>query len=129
MSVLLNFLNRNKRELVQIYTKERQHIGKEGLLWVIETPDHNANVSYVIFEDLPVPLLEEIKNLKEKNLDDSIIYFYICDPLMAQIIEIDLRNFNPEKSIIQLNDVNTKTPEITKNELDTLDEEETTTTL
>lgn len=100
MSLLLNFINNHKRELVQIYTKERQTSGCDGVLWIIETPDKQANVSYVQHEDLPVPLLEELKKKKEETPSDSIIYFYVCDPLMAQLIEIDLRNFNPENSVM-----------------------------
>lgn len=98
MSVLLNFVNSNKRQLVQIYVKERQTTGEDGLLWILETPDKQAKVSYMVNSDLPEALIEEIEKLKENNNSDSIIYFYICDPLMAQIIQIDLRNFNPETS-------------------------------
>lgn len=96
MSVLLNFVDQHKRQLVQIYTKERQSTGEEGLLWILETPDKRANVSYVTMSDLPEAIVDEVDKLKKENGSDSIIYFYVCDPLLAQIIQIDLRNFNPE---------------------------------
>jgi hypothetical protein len=96
MSSLLNFINQNKRQLVQIYTKERQESGIEGILWILETPEHRANVSYIYMDDIPEGLNDEIIKLKKENKSDSIIYFYVCDPLLAQIIQIDLRNFNPD---------------------------------
>jgi hypothetical protein len=96
MSTLLNFINQNKRQLVQIYTKERQESGIEGILWILETPDKRANVSYIYLTDIPDGLKEEINKLKKENNSDSIIYFYVCDPLLAQIIQIDLRHFDPD---------------------------------
>ena len=96
MSVLLNFVDQHKRQLVQIYTKERQSTAEEGLLWILETPDKRANVSYVTMADLPEAIVDEVDKLKKENGSDSIIYFYVCDPLLAQIIQIDLRNFNPD---------------------------------
>jgi hypothetical protein len=96
MSNLLNFINQNKRQLVQIYTKERQESSTEGILWILETPEHRANVSYIYINDIPEGLRDEINTLKAENNSDSIIYFYVCDPLLAQIIQIDLRHFNPD---------------------------------
>ena len=96
MSLLLNFIDQHKRQLVQIYTKERQSTGEEGLLWILETPDKRANVSYVPFDDIPEGIVDEVNKLKAQNGSDSIIYFYVCDPLLAQIIQIDLRDFNPD---------------------------------
>ncbi len=99
MSILLNFINNHKKDLVQVYVQERQSCGGiEGLLWIIQTPDNQANVSYVCFEDLPDMLMQEVNNHRQKQPSDSIIYFYVCDPLSAQIIQIDLRQFNAENS-------------------------------
>lgn len=98
MSVLLNFVNNRKQDLVQIYTKERHKMGIEGVLWILQTPEGKVNVSYLPLSDLPEALLNELDELKKENKSDSIIYFYVCDPLMAQIIQIDLREFDPNKS-------------------------------
>jgi hypothetical protein len=113
MSSLLNFINHNKRQLVQIYTKERQESGIEGILWILETPENRANVSYIYINDIPDGLKNEIDNLKNENRSDSIIYFYVCDPLMAQIIQIDLRHFNPETA--EMNFVNKPNITVIKN--------------
>ena len=65
MSLLLNFIDQHKRQLVQIYTKERQSTGEEGLLWILETPDKRANVSYVPFYDIPEGIVDEVNKLVE----------------------------------------------------------------
>lgn len=108
MSTILNFVNDKKIELVQIYVKERQTIVEDGVLWILETPDKQAKVSYMIMHELPEVLIEEIDKLKKQNNSDSIIYFYVCDPLMAQIIQIDLRNFDPQTSKMEFsnNEIN-----------------------
>lgn len=108
MSTILNFVNDKKIELVQIYVKERQTIVEDGVLWILETPDKQAKVSYMIMHELPEVLIEEIDKLKKQNNSDSIIYFYVCDPLMAQIIQIDLRNFDPQTSKMEfsINEIN-----------------------
>lgn len=103
MSLLLNFIDQNKRQLVQIYTKERQSCGEEGLLWILETPDKRANVSYVPMTDIPEGIVYEVDKLKKENGSDSVIYFYVCDPLLAQIIQIDLRDFNPDTAQMNYN--------------------------
>ena len=115
MSTLLNFIDSNKRQLVQIYVKERQTTGEDGLLWILETPYKQAKVSYMIMSELPEALIEEVDKLKKENNSDSIIYFYVCDPLMAQLIQIDLRQFNPETSQMSAPPPNVTVVEYTQN--------------
>lgn len=99
MSLLLNFIDNHKKDLVQVYVQERQSCGGlDGLLWIIQSPDNQANVSYVCFEDLPDMLMNEVNEYRKKEPSDSIIYFYVCDPLSAQLIQIDLRQFDVNNS-------------------------------
>lgn len=94
MSQLLTFIEEHKKDLAQIYTRERHATGLEGILSVIKKPEDKVDVSYIPFIDLPIELLKEVNELKKKSPSDSIIYFYICDDNIAQLIEIDLRDFS-----------------------------------
>lgn len=96
---LLDFVNKFKRDLVQLYISERLSTQKEGILSILKE-GQEANVTYYIFEDLPIDLVNELITLKTKHNDKkSIIYFYLCDLYESQILEIDLTEFDLTEQI------------------------------
>lgn len=96
---LIDFVNMYKRDLVQLYITERINLQKEGILCITKE-GQEANVTFYIFEDLPLELVEELIVLKKKHNDKkSIIYFYLCDLYESQIMELDLTEFDPDANL------------------------------
>lgn len=105
---LVDFVNTHKRDLVQLYISERLTTRKEGILSIVKE-GQEANVTYYVFEDLPLELVDELIILKNKNNDkNSIIYFYLCDLYESQLMELDLMEFDPdaELTVRKFNSIN-----------------------
>jgi len=91
-SISLNFIDKNKSDLVLIYINHYKNEG-EGILAInfteVETKS-NVDVSYISSNILPLELVEKIKERKLVN-NENIIYFLLITPFDEQIVEIDIR--------------------------------------
>jgi hypothetical protein len=85
-----NFLQNNKKQLIQIYIKEKiMNYNQIGALFIDFSKGNNANVYYLTLQNMP----EEIKNrfLEKENLNQkNTIFFYTLDESTSNIIEIIL---------------------------------------
>lgn len=87
--VLANFMNENKRELVQIYIQERQQQG-DGVLMIMRTREDKVDCVYKPIRELDPILVVEVLKKMEAHPSQSLIYFYLCENNAAVLIELDL---------------------------------------
>jgi hypothetical protein len=85
-----NFLQNNKQQLIQVYLKERaSNYNRLGALFIDFTKEDNANVYYLILEDMPEAIKKAFSEKENLNLKNTI-FFYTFDSVTSNIIEIVL---------------------------------------
>lgn len=89
---IVNFLEENKKTLIQLYINERLSKG-EGLLMITKTSSDNMNVGFFPFNDLTKELKDTfVSKVEEYNNSSDMIFFYICvNENDAFWIDINLR--------------------------------------
>jgi multidrug efflux pump subunit AcrA (membrane-fusion protein) len=97
ISLALNFIETNKKGLIEIYLKHSRGTGEnegEGMLVInLREVDlkQNVEVSFLPYKFAPEELVKQIAELKLKN-NDYIIYLMLITPFEQQLIEVDVRS-------------------------------------
>jgi len=93
-SIIIQFINKNKNDLINIYMN---HLSQDGYgVLIINIIDletkQNVDVGYIPLDMLSLELCETVNERKLQNDNENIIYFLTITPVEEKIIEIDIRN-------------------------------------
>jgi len=93
-SIIIQFINKNKNDLINIYMN---HLSQDGYgVLIINIIDietkQNIDVGYIPLDMLSLELCEKVNERKLQNDNENIIYFLTITPVEEKIIEIDIRN-------------------------------------
>lgn len=91
-SVMINFVNKNKAQIVEIYVKHKNESGEDGVMMLMMGLN-KIDVSYIPTSTVPESLKPILENRKEENNNNSnIIYLVMVTPAEASIVEVDIRD-------------------------------------
>ena len=86
-----SFLENNKDQLIEIYSKEREQRG-EGILQITKNiKDEKIDIIYLELNRLPKELIDDINKRKQTKNKTNIIFFFVINGEQSTLLQIEIQ--------------------------------------